>query len=506
VGTVSGLIRVGRRLTNLRAFSGRTTDLGPILVVVAAALVTHSVVRYRPGLVLGYTLLAALLGISLWRSRTTRPPSTGAWALALVVAAAMAMRVHAFTYLSGTQASGVRQLTALTALATAALLVSGHRRAGALAVGAALTGYLLCAVLLVHEDPRPHIDVWVTLQQGSEGLFHGKDLYTQHWVGSPGMKNEFTYLPWTAVLVAPAWLVAHDVRWALIACTGLCAGIALALTGAGPRAWWRPGRSLIAEDLPRTPRAGTADEQAVDPRPAVPGPTPAGAGHGAAALLLLLPGTCTQVEQAWTEPLLLACLSLWAWAVHRGRSRTAVLALGLGLACKQHLVLVLVLAAAWRRFGVRKAAASALVAGVLVLPWVIASPGDMWHDTVSVLVNFPPIRFADTLYLLAMHEFGWQPPFWLTGAVVLAVLGTSCRALRHRDVDAVAVLRWIAFVLLVANLVNKQAFYNQYWLSIALVVMSWALPGTARPDGPEPDREATDSLSEARDRPAGVAA
>jgi hypothetical protein len=37
-------------------------------------------------------------------------------------------------------------------------------------------------------------------------------------------------------------------------------------------------------------------------------------------------------------------------------------------------------------------------------------------------------------------------------------------------------LRWLALVLAVANLVNKQAFYNQYWLVGALVAASLALP------------------------------
>lgn len=35
-------------------------------------------------------------------------------------------------------------------------------------------------------------------------------------------------------------------------------------------------------------------------------------------------------------------------------------------------------------------------------------------------------------------------------------------------------------MLLVANLVNKQAFYNQYWLSAALVAISLAVPARAR--------------------------
>jgi hypothetical protein len=30
-------------------------------------------------------------------------------------------------------------------------------------------------------------------------------------------------------------------------------------------------------------------------------------------------------------------------------------------------------------------------------------------------------------------------------------------------------------VLLVANLVNKQAFYNQYWLVAALVAVGWSV-------------------------------
>jgi hypothetical protein len=46
-------------------------------------------------------------------------------------------------------------------------------------------------------------------------------------------------------------------------------------------------------------------------------------------------------------------------------------------------------------------------------------------------------------------------------------------------------LRWLALVLAVANLVNKQAFYNQFWLVGALVAASLALPqGEPPPDDP----------------------
>ncbi len=55
-------------------------------------------------------------------------------------------------------------------------------------------------------------------------------------------------------------------------------------------------------------------------------------------------------------------------------------------------------------------------------------------------------------------------------------------------------LRWLALVLAVANLVNKQAFYNQFWLVGALVLASLVVPsGAADPDAePDASRAAAD--------------
>jgi hypothetical protein len=207
----------------------------------------------------------------------------------------------------------------------------------------------------------------------------------------------------------------------------------------------------------------------------------------AASLLLLLPGTATQVEQAWTEPLLFACLAGWALAVANRRFVPAVVLLALGVASKQHLVLLLPVLAAWPGFGWRRSVASGGLAGVLVLPWFLASPTDMWHDTVSLLVSFPPLRFADTLYIAAMHELGGQPPFWVTGALVLGTLATATVMVHRRRPALAEVLRWCALVLLVANLLNQQAFYNQYWLVMALVVLSWGVPSQiAATPAPDP--------------------
>ena len=193
-------------------------------------------------------------------------------------------------------------------------------------------------------------------------------------------------------------------------------------------------------------------------------------------LLLLAPGTLTQLDQAWTEPLLLAGIAWWAVLVRRGHAWYAVVPLALACASKQHLALLLPVLLLWRPFGWQRTVATGALTGVLIAPWFLASPADFVHDTVSLLVTFHPIKFANTLYLLALNTFGVTLPFAVTGLVVLGSLAAVCLTVWRRQPDLASLLRWLALVLLVANLVNKQAFYNQFWLVGALVVLSLAVP------------------------------
>jgi hypothetical protein len=201
---------------------------------------------------------------------------------------------------------------------------------------------------------------------------------------------------------------------------------------------------------------------------------------GSATLLALAPGSVTQAEQAWTEPLLLACLAGWALLVQRGRAWWAVVPLALGCASKQHLALLLPVLLCWPGFGARRAVATGVLTGVLIAPWFLASPSDFWHDTVSLLVSFHPIRFANTLFIAARTELVWTPPFWLTGLAVLGTLALACWLVHRRRPGLGELLGWLALVLLVANLVNKQAFYNQYWLVGGLVALAVAASAPAR--------------------------
>lgn len=452
------------------------TLVPPGLIILGMAVATHSVVRYRLWIVIVYTILAGLL--AFWVLRSDRPakavgagqvsaaplgpapvgPAITSFSLAACfgLVAVLHLTVRPYTYLTPGEGWLVRSVLAAGAMLVGLALLgsglTGRRRLADAGLAVAVVGYLIAAVLLIHLDPTPKIDVWVTLQQAADGILRGDNMYAQNWTGSPGVQDAFTYLPFTGLLLAPGRWLAGDVRWTLVVVT-LLGVLAVRMLG----------------------RAGSAERTL--------------AATGAAALLLLLPGTPTQVEQAWTEPLLMACLAGWALGVQRKKTVLAVVCLALGVASKQHLIVLLPILAAWPPFGLRKALATGGLAGVFVLPWIIASPADIWHDTVTTLVNFQPLIFADTLYIAAVNDLDWIPPFWLTGAAVLTTLAAAVILVHRRNPDLGTVLRWGALFLFVANLVNKQAFYNQYWLVAALVVISLAIP--SRRDAvsaPEPVR------------------
>ena len=407
-----------------------------------------SVVRFRVPIVAVLTLAAVALALWQWlgwRVRLTR----GAVAAALAGSALATLAVPLFSYLAPRGLAVATTLLVVGPLVCAVLLWSEGARAALVAGGVALTTYAACAATAVVSDPSPRIDVWVTLQQASDGLARGENFYAMTWTGSPGIKDAFTYLPWTAVLVAPGRWLLGDVRWALAVWTLVAvAGVwVLARGSAALRPAW-----------PWTAAAVTA-------------------------LLLFAPGTLTQVDQAWTEPLLLAGLVWWAVLVQRDHAWWAVVPLALACASKQHLALLLPVLLVWRPFGWRRAVATGALTGALIAPWFLTGPADFVHDTVSLLVSFHAIVFANTLYLLALNTFGVTLPFWVTGAVVLGTLLAVGVAVWRRQPPLESLLRWLALLLLVANLVNKQAFYNQFWLSGALVAVSLAALTSSWPAG-----------------------
>ncbi len=407
-----------------------------------------SVVRYRVPIVLVLAACTLLLALWQWRGWAVRL-GPEAVALALAGSAAAIVVVPLFSYLSDGAVVAASALVASGALACGVLLWPGRlreppdrrreppdrRRAARTTAAAALLAALAHAAvagIAITDDEAPRIDVWVILQQAGEAIARGESFYEVRWTGSPGIHDAFPYLPWTAVLLAPGKWLLGDVRWAMLAWS------LVALAGI-----WALGR-------------GTARWAAA----------------AVIAMVVFVPGGLTQIDQSWTEPMLLAGLVWWAVLVQRGHAWWAVVPLALACASKQHLALLLPVLLVWQPFGARRAVATGALTGALVAPWFLAGPADFVHDTVTLLVNFHAIRFANTLYLLALNTFGVTLPFWLTGVAVLGTLSATMYAVHRRQPGLGPVLRWLALTLLVATMVNKQGFYNQFWLVGCLVAVS----------------------------------
>jgi len=191
-------------------------------------------------------------------------------------------------------------------------------------------------------------------------------------------------------------------------------------------------------------------------------------------LVLVHPHWAFLVDQSWTEPLLLLLLCAAVVGTERGRPVVAVLALAAALATKQHIVLLLPLFALWPAFGWRRTCAAFGLALIAVAPWVIAGPGDFWHDAVhaNLALGVIPRGLCVPSFLL---RHGITVGFWFPLAALLGSYAACLRAPR----TAAGVALGSALVLWTIDATNKQSFFNHYTLPLGLLVL--ALTAAARP-------------------------
>ena len=166
-----------------------------------------SVVRFKVPIVVILTVSAAALAV--WQWRRARVVLTGPAVAVMLAGSALAtLVVPLFSYLEGTGLTVARWFLIVLPIVVAALLWGGREDRAGVALATALLGSSVVGAVAILNDPSPRIDVWVSLQQASDALARGVSFYEVTWVGSPGVNDAFTYLPWTAVLLAPGrWLV-----------------------------------------------------------------------------------------------------------------------------------------------------------------------------------------------------------------------------------------------------------------------------------------------------------
>ncbi|HEV7208880.1 MAG TPA: hypothetical protein VGN54_09075 [Mycobacteriales bacterium] len=297
--------------------------------------------------------------------------------------------------------------------------------------GVALGLIIMTALLRILATPTPPIDVHYLLTDSTRGLLQGKDLYRQSWPGSTGLQHQYPYLPWTSVLLLPAWILTHEVRVGLLVASAV--------------ATWISHRLAAANGL-------------------------SGALRTAFVPLLMIgyPLFAYEQQQSWTEPLLLALLAGMLLAVRTGHQRWAIVCLAVALASKQHIVLLLPLAALWPAFGWRRAAASAGLGLCGVLPWLLAGPRDLWDDAVLLNLHYRVLLRGLDVPALALRH-GVSLGFAVTAVAVALAYGLAVIRLPR---NAAGFAAGGGLIELALDVFNKQSFFNHYTLVLGLFVLA----------------------------------
>jgi len=303
--------------------------------------------------------------------------------------------------------------------------------AGALALGLVVRAGALVA------SPDPVIDVYAWLVQAPRALAAGRNPYAMRLASpyatpraqrfgsnTPVDDDPPTYPPGIILHALPA-AAGIDPRWVLVAAWLALVGLALA--------------------------AGV------------------GEAYPAVGLLLLLPTVTFTAEQAWFDIL----LALWFTAGLLWPRGSGGVAWGLALTIKQTGVFLLPAMVAARAGERGRWRAVAATVAAVVLPFVLWSPRDFWHDVVAGHLGTSVRLDALCLPVWWHVNLGWDLPAEPLLAVVVVVAAlVAWRARTSRPGTAVAA----AVGLLVFNLLNRRAMLNYYEVAVALLVVGAVLP------------------------------
>lgn len=305
-----------------------------------------------------------------------------------------------------------------------------------------IAAHMTAATFVLHASPSPDIDVFVFQNDALEALLHGHNpygidfpniydntrLYGEGVVVNGRLNIGFPYPPLSLLLALPGQLLAGDFRFSQLAAMNLAA---LGMAWLGRR----------------------------------------GFGPAAAAIYLFTPRSFFVLEQAWTEPFVVAAFVLLLVAGQRWPGLRGVLA-GVLLATKQHLILLALVAKAlpesWTkgRAWVRGALVAVATAAALTFPWMITASSGFMNGVVWFQFR-QPFR-EDSLSYLALiarkggPQLGSWPAFVMLIPVATLVTLKTPRSLAGFSFAA-------ALLYLVFFAFNKQAFCNYYDFALGLV-------------------------------------
>ena len=437
----------------------------------AAAIAVSYAIQIHNGFftpaALAWVIAAAVLAALALSGWLRRPTGAGRHAVFLVLLAGLAWCFYAHArsrpgmYLAafGSVKMQFRAMVGLAALFVG-LIAFDPARARRFWFPAALASYACLGAWIILDSPDPRIDVFTVYGDGLRALVSGHspysitfaniyghtDFYGTGMVHGSQVLFGFPYPPLALVMALPS-VPLGDVRYAQLAAM---------LVGAAAIGY--AGRTRV--------------------------------GLLAAALLLFTPRGLFVIEQAWSEPLVIAWLGVLILAATRGR-RTS-LALGGLLAVKQHLVLALPFAP-WLsngrdpRAARREVVVALAVAAAVTLPFAAADPSGFWRSVVT-LQFAEPFRADSLSVLAALARGGWMVPKSAMTAVPLVAAGAAgWFAWTHAPRTPAGFAATLGFVLVVLFLFSKKAFCNYYFLVLAC----WCASLAASDPLPESDQGQT---------------
>jgi hypothetical protein len=204
-------------------------------------------------------------------------------------------------------------------------------------------------------------------------------------------------------------------------------------------------------------------------------------------LWLALPLSAGMVQNAWIDIITMA--GFGGWLVLRDRHpRWAILILAIALAAKPIFLPALLPIFVWSKPGRLQIILSGVGAGLIVLPFAVATGFSAFYTYVveNHITGGP--RFDSLTVTSYLHFMGRDAlPLVVTAAIVLTVI-MICVVHQPRDqgdlLTAGAVICTIGFIML------KQAFFNYYFIPATLLVMALATRQLAVDEGPAEPRQA----------------
>lgn len=377
------------------------------------------------------TIAAALTGVLLTLAMVRGAAASSPLLAGIIVATAIAQVVPGWTYLSAEQDSMIElAMISVLAVAGVVLLLPGLPGAAPVWWGVAAAFAALAAAAIALSVPD--IDVVDFVNDGARHVFTD-DIYDRTWISSGiddgAVHPGFPYFPATAVALWPFALLG-DARYGLL--------VLLLIS-----AW------VISRQPHHGPQLGI--------------------------LLLCFPGTLLMLQSSWTEPLVAALLLPAVVLLSRtGRAGWVGVALfAAALASKQHVLLLVPLLLAWSAVDRSRRLAVVVGAGILVAPWLVMDGPAFVRATIEDQLDSPKRPDSISLWTV-LDRMDVAPPYALMTVLVVATAVALAVWVGRSPADTERFAYACALMLLVANLVNKQGFYNQYWLVGALILLGLA--------------------------------